>query len=61
MLAIGVPNPACLIAYMRENASSFTENISDLQMFYKNAKVKFDTDDDFKRRANSGYSASGVR
>ena len=40
-----------LIAYMRENASSFTENISDLQMFYKNAKVKFDTDDDFKRRA----------
>lgn len=40
-----------LIAYMRENEPSFTENISDLQKFYKNAKVKFDTDDDFKRRA----------
>ena len=40
-----------LITYMREHGDEGSVGLSDLQSFYKQAKVKFDEDEYFKRRA----------
>eukprot|EP00761_Pharyngomonas_kirbyi_P013812 gb/GECH01013841.1/.p1 GENE.gb/GECH01013841.1/~~gb/GECH01013841.1/.p1 ORF type:complete len:585 (+),score=147.40 gb/GECH01013841.1/:1-1755(+) len=45
-----------LIAYLKEQYPNFLQevpDISDLNGFYKQAKVKFDQDEDFKARAHS--------
>ena len=45
-----------LIAYMREHGDEGTVGLSDLQSFYKQAKVKFDEDEHFKRRAQAAVT-----
>jgi len=40
-----------LITYMHDQGSESTENVPQLQTLYKAAKVKFDSDADFKRRS----------
>lgn len=42
-----------LIAYMNDLGEVSTDELSDLQSFYKRAKIKFDSDEDFKRRSQA--------
>ena len=45
-----------LITYMRDHGSESTELVSDLQSLYKLAKIKFDTDADFKLRSQEAVT-----
>ncbi|OUS42010.1 tRNA synthetases class I (R)-domain-containing protein [Ostreococcus tauri] len=45
-----------LISYMREHGKEGVDDLSDLQSFYKKAKVKFDADEDFKQRSQSAVT-----
>ena len=45
-----------LIAYMREYGGEGTVDLSDLQSFYKRAKIKFDEDENFRRRAQAAVT-----
>ena len=40
-----------LITYLKEEDKSSSSSVSDLVAFYKNAKKRFDEDDDFKTRS----------
>lgn len=42
-----------LIAYMNDRGEASTDELSDLQSFYKRAKIKFDKDEEFKRRSQA--------